>query len=340
MTENAKTPVVGYVRCSTDKQGYSILDQKKAITEFANRLGYEITEWFADEGKSGVGMEHRRALVRMLELVERERADFKYILVYDVSRWGRYGDPDEAAYWEYHCKRCGVEVLYITENFPEDNQMATAMLKMMKRVEAGEYSRKLSHLATRGSRTAAEHGFWNGATAPYGYKRLLVDDKGNPVKVLEKGERKYQKNWKVKLTPGDRRKINIVRKIFDLYVNKDIGLKAICSTLNREGIPSPKGGKWGITIIHRILSNEVYTGTLIWGKTKKGKFAMAENTWGDSNPTKTFHDKDFWVVCVNAHEAIIDRDFFEKARILANARNRFGTNSIVGRRILHISSRV
>ena len=181
MTENAKTPVVGYVRCSTDKQGYSILDQKKAITEFANRLGYEITEWFADEGKSGVGMEHRRALVRMLELVGREQADFKYILVYDVSRWGRYGDPDEAAYWEYHCKRCGVEVLYVSENFPEDNRMATAMLKMMKRVEAGEYSRKLSHLSTRGSRTAAEHGFWNGATAPYGYKRLLVDDKGNPI---------------------------------------------------------------------------------------------------------------------------------------------------------------
>src|SRR5260370_30771136 len=72
------------------------------------------------------------------------QADFKLILVYDISRWGRFQDADESAYYEFICKEAGIRVLYCAEQFENDGSLVAAILKNMKRVMAGEYSRELS----------------------------------------------------------------------------------------------------------------------------------------------------------------------------------------------------
>ena len=88
-----------YVRMSTEHQQYSTHNQSDKIREYADQRGIKIIKTYADEGKSGLSIGGRAALQQLIADVESERAEFKVILVYDVSRWGRFQDADESAYY-------------------------------------------------------------------------------------------------------------------------------------------------------------------------------------------------------------------------------------------------
>ena len=77
-----------YVRMSTEHQKYSTENQAEALQNYAAQRGIEIVRTYADEGKSGLSLDGRDALKRLIEDVQAKRADFTTILVYDVSRWG------------------------------------------------------------------------------------------------------------------------------------------------------------------------------------------------------------------------------------------------------------
>jgi len=139
-----KVRAAEYVRMSTEHQKYSTDNQAEAIRRYAERRGYEIVQTYADEGKSGLNLGGRLALQRLLNDVETGRADFKALLVYDVSRWGRFQDPDEAATYELCCRRAGVQVHYCAEQFENDGSIGSSIIKTVKRAMAGEYSRELS----------------------------------------------------------------------------------------------------------------------------------------------------------------------------------------------------
>ena len=96
-----------YVRMSTEHQQYSTENQADAIRDYATKRGVEIVRTFADAGKSGLKIEGRDALRQLIDTVQAGGADFQTILVYDVSRWGRFQDADESAYYEYICKQIG-----------------------------------------------------------------------------------------------------------------------------------------------------------------------------------------------------------------------------------------
>lgn len=93
-----------YVRMSTEHQQYSTSNQMDVILEYAKRRGLEIVKIYSDEGKNGLNIEGREALSQMLDDVQSGRANFSCILVYDVSRWGRFQDADESAHYEYTCR--------------------------------------------------------------------------------------------------------------------------------------------------------------------------------------------------------------------------------------------
>src|SRR5688572_13036946 len=99
-----------YVRMSTEHQKYSTENQAEAIRRYADQRGIQIVRTYADEGKSGLKLDGRDALKRLIDDVQNGRAEFETILVYDVSRWGRFQDADESAYYEYICKRAGIAV--------------------------------------------------------------------------------------------------------------------------------------------------------------------------------------------------------------------------------------
>ena len=133
-----------YVRMSTDMQQHSIENQKETIVAYAACRGLTIVRSYEDAGKSGLRFEGRAALKSLIDDVKSGRADFSIVLVYDVSRWGRFQDSDESAYYEFICREAGVAVEYCAEQFVNDGSLITTVIKNIKRAMAGEYSRELS----------------------------------------------------------------------------------------------------------------------------------------------------------------------------------------------------
>jgi len=114
-----------YVRMSTEHQQYSTNNQADKILEYAQRRNIEIVRTYADEGKSGLSLDGRASLQKLIADAECGSADFTLVLVYDVSRWGRFQDADEAAFYEYKLKRKGILVAYVAEQFENDGSPVT-----------------------------------------------------------------------------------------------------------------------------------------------------------------------------------------------------------------------
>ena len=129
---------------STEHQQYSTENQADKIRDYADRNDIEIIKTYADEGKSGLNIGGREGLQRLLADVGAGKADFGLILVYDVSRWGRFQDADESAHYEFICKQAGIRVIYCAEQFDNDGSPVATIVKGVKRAMAGEYSRELS----------------------------------------------------------------------------------------------------------------------------------------------------------------------------------------------------
>ena len=92
-----RVPAAQYIRMSTEHQQYSTENQADVVRDYAAKRDREIVRTYADAGKSGLNIQGREALQRLIADVQSGKADFKTILVYDVSRWGRFQDADERA---------------------------------------------------------------------------------------------------------------------------------------------------------------------------------------------------------------------------------------------------
>src|SRR5438094_1836019 len=132
-TEPSRIFAAAYVRMSTEHQQYSTSNQMDVIREFANRRGLEIVKEYSDEGKSGLNIRGRDSLSQMITDVQNGKVNFSCILVYDVSRWGRFQDADESAYFEYICRKAGVSVHYCAEQSEYDGSTASTICKSAKR---------------------------------------------------------------------------------------------------------------------------------------------------------------------------------------------------------------
>src|SRR5438445_1853228 len=179
-----------YVRMSTEHQQYSTSNQMEVIREYATRRGLEIVKLYSDEGKSGLNIQGRDSLAQMIKDVQSGEAQYSCILVYDVSRWGRFQDADESAYYEYICRQAGVSVHYCAEQFENDGSPVSTIVKGVKRAMAGEYSRELSSKVFQGQCRLIQLGYKQGGTAGFGLRRMLVDQAGQYKGMLKMGEQK------------------------------------------------------------------------------------------------------------------------------------------------------
>jgi len=254
-----------YVRMSTDRQRYSIENQAAVIAAYAQLHDLSIVRTYRDEGESGLKLKNRAGLAQLLNDVSSDQADFEYVLVYDVSRWGRFQDVDESAHYEFICKQAGIKVAYCAEQFDNDGSMVSSIVKNIKRVMAAEYSRELSAKVHTGACRLARLGFQLGGPVAYGLQRVLVDEKLQPKGILKKGDRKYLQTDHVRLQPGPANEVAIVQWIFNRFLEVR-SEKAIARELNRHGMPSSTGGRWRGPLITRILKNENYVGNLVYNR--------------------------------------------------------------------------
>ena len=173
-----------YVRMSTEHQQYSPENQLDVIRQYAASHNMEIVQVYSDHGRSGLNIAGREGLNQLMSDVEAKQAHFSALLVYDVSRWGRFQDVDESAYYEYVLKRAGIRVHYCAEQFENDGSMSSSVLKTLKRSMAAEYSRELSVKVFSGQCRLIELGFRQGGPAGYGLRRQLIDRDRNPKGLL------------------------------------------------------------------------------------------------------------------------------------------------------------
>jgi DNA invertase Pin-like site-specific DNA recombinase/DNA-binding winged helix-turn-helix (wHTH) protein len=279
----ARIPVAEYVRMSTDEQPNSIFLQQAAIQRYAEAHGYQVVATYSDPERSGIGLKRRLGLQQLLLDVLEGQDRFRAILVYDVSRWGRFQDTDESAHYEFICRSAGVSVHYCAEQFENNSSMANAMMKALKRAMAAEYSRELAAKVSAGQRWLVTRGFRVGATPGYGLRRMLVSADGNPKQILGFHERKNIKSDRIILVPGPRHEVDRIREIFTQAAELGKSPSQIAAELNRRRVKFTGNKQWNESCVYRILRNEKYIGCLIWGKTKSPfnsqKRKMPAETW-------------------------------------------------------------
>lgn len=304
-----------YLRMSTEHQKYSTDNQSMAIRRYAERRGYEIVSTYADEGKSGLNLGGREGLQRLLADISTGAAKFQVVLVYDVSRWGRFQDPDEAAAIELSCKKAGISVHYCAEQFENDGSIGSSIIKTVKRAMAGEYSRELSVKVFAGQANLIRLGFRQGGPAGIGLRRLLVDQNGEQKGELGRGEHKSIATDRVVLIPGPRHEVELVREVYDLFVSQRLSEREIAGKLNEKALVTDLGRPWTRGTVHQLLINEKYIGNNVWGRTS---FKLKES--------RKLNPPEDWIRSDGAFEGIVDPELFHKAQAIIGTRSARLTN--------------
>ena len=242
-------PAALYARVSSDRQDVdlSVAAQLRALRDYAEKNNYLVVREYVDEAESGRAA-NRPQFRKMLDAATADDAPFKEILVWKFSRFTR--KREHAVAFKSMLRRRGVRVVSITEH-ADDTPTGKLLEAIIESVDEF-YSENLAQEVTRGMREAASRGFWVSARTPYGYTRVYVSDGAKERPRLE----------------PDPDTAPVVERIFAL-AEAGKGITEIVRSLNEAAIANPTGRPWSKTGIHNLLTNEVYTGTLLWGVTAR-----------------------------------------------------------------------
>ncbi|HAI6529518.1 TPA: recombinase family protein [Escherichia coli] len=314
--KNHKVRVAQYLRMSTDHQQYSLHNQSEYIKDYAEKNNMEIAYTYDDAGKSGVSIIGRHSLQQLLSDVEQKKIDIQAVLFYDVSRFGRFQNSDEAAYYSFLFERNGVDLIYCSEPIPtKDFPLESSVILNIKRSSAAYHSRNLSEKVFIGQVNLIKLGYHQGGMAGYGLRRLLVDENGIAKEILGFRKRKSIQTDRVILIPGPKNEIKIVNSIYDLFIDDNMPEFIIAERLNEQNIPAENGTLWTRAKIHQILTNEKYIGNNIYNKTSsKLKSRLVKNP------------KNEWVRCDKAYKPIISKKKYNKAQEIIQLRSVHLTN--------------
>lgn len=303
--DTRKKAITYYRHSAEDKQENSVPIQREHAEKFVREYNLEIIHEEADEGKSGL-LASRPGFERLFNewILNDQAPAFDYVLVYDVSRWGRFQDQDEAAYYEFRCKQRGKKVIYVSRGFPKEEQKLISHLQTsIERYMAAEYSRQLSDKVFAGCVKVSQQGFSAGGTACYGMGRLLLDATKKPKGLLKRGEHKAIDNERVTFAPLNDETTEAVKTMFSLLIEKWYTPEQIANAINEKGTKSANGREWNREKVLKILTNETYTGTRIYNK-----------TWNRLKQGHRANPKNEWVFCPDAFKGIINHETFKKAQ--------------------------
>lgn len=300
-----------YVRMSTEHQQYSTENQKDKIREYAQRRQIDIVRTYTDAGKSGLRMDGRPALQQLIHDVQCGNADFQIILVYDVSRWGRFQDADESAYYEYICKRAGIRVAYCAEQFENDDSPVSTIVKGVKRAMAGEYSRELSAKVFAGQCRLIEIGYRQGGPAGYGLRRVLIDQNHSIKAELHRGEQKSFQTDRVILMPGPDEEVQTINRIYGWFVDDGLTEQQIAQRLNLVNVCTDLGRDWTRATVHQVLTNEKYIGNNVYNRVS---FKLKK--------TRVVNPPSMWIRKDGAFQPVVAPELFFTAQGIIRARAR------------------
>lgn len=298
----ALVPAAEYVRMSDEKQQYSIKNQQDAIREYADAHGFKIIKTYADPDRTGVEASRRTALQELLKDVTSGHTGYKAILVYDVSRWGRFQNNDEGAHYEFLCQRSGIPLHYCAEPFSNDGTATSSLLKALKRSMAAEFSRELGEKVHRGKDHLFQLGFWVGGKPPFGYRRMMVSADGTRKQLMQKGEYKNIKTDRSILVLGPPSERKCIRLIFSMAAQGH-GATAISRELNKRGMFRTDAKPWQPCSVQYIFKNPRYYGCDVRNRTShrlQGKVINIE--------------PQYWMLKPGACAPVVSHALFESAK--------------------------
>jgi site-specific DNA recombinase len=284
-----------YMRVSTGRQAehdLSIPDQRKQLQSWCHGHGYAVTAEFVEAGASASD-DRRPVFQQMIERAcDGERA-FDVIVVHSYSRFFR-----EAFEQEFYLRKLAkhnVRVISITQPVGDENEPVHAMMRKVIALFDEYQSKENAKHVIRSMKENARQGFWNGATAPLGYKLVEAERRGTKIKK------------KLDIDPVE---TECVRLIYKLYLYGDgtsgaLGVKEVVKWLNRNGYRTRRGETFGVAAVHKILTNTVYIGE--W------RFNVTSSRTRQRKP-------DDEVVRI-AVPAIIEPDVFEQIQAQLRARS-------------------
>ncbi|GAB2871768.1 recombinase family protein [Paraburkholderia jirisanensis] len=298
-------PVAQYLRMSTDHQQYSTENQRQAIAEYAFKHDMIVVRTYIDEGKSGLTFKGRPGLKALIGDVTQMRADFRAILVYDVSRWGRFQDADESGFYEQLCRRAGIRVIYCEDDIANDGSPVAGLVRQVRRMASGDFSRNLSQKVFAGQRTLIMLGVRQGGPPGFGIRRMSIDAHGAPKGYLNRGDYKNLQTDRVILVPGPSEEVAIVHRMYEWFVRDNWTETQIANHLNSLQVSTDLGRLWRAATVRQVLTNEKYIGNNVWNRTSfKLKIKHRRN------PTQE------WVRRDGAFQQIVPADLFEAAQKL------------------------
>ena len=276
-----------YCRVSTDKldQLNSLETQKMFFEEFAEKNNHTLVKIYADEGISGTQLKKRAAFLEMMH--DAELGKFDMVVTKDVSRMAR--NVLDFLQSIRKLKSMGIPVLFVNTNLStQDGEMMLTMLATV----AQEESRNTSSRIKFSKRLNAEKG--RVPNLVYGYDKIIGDYFNLNINEFE---------------------ADIVRQIYKMYINDNLGAGKIAKILNERNIKTKRGYKWSQNAVCRLIANEIYTGLIVNGKQEIGDFLTNERI---NKPEEE------WKIFERRNLAIIDRETYEKAqRIMAENSTKF-----------------
>ena len=234
----------------------------------------------------------------------------------DVSRWGRFQDADEAAHYEFVCKKAGIKVVYCAEEFSNQDSLADYFAKILKRTSAAEYSRELSIKSFENQKRIVQLGFRVGSQPGYGFRRAAVGADGSCKGILMPGETKALMSDRVTLVQGPKKEVQCVRMIFRMCL-RGKSHNEIARELNDRSMKNA-GRKWKNWMIEDILTNSKYAGIYVWNRrTQRLHSRSASNR------------REAWIVKRHAFPPIISEAVFEKAQVRMHRGNHWSDEQLL-----------
>ncbi|EKN3880263.1 recombinase family protein [Yersinia enterocolitica] len=296
---------------STDHQRYSLSNQSEFLREYADKNGMDIIYTYDDSGKSGVTAKRRTSFHRLIDDVSNHRIDIRAVLVFDMSRFGRFQSLDQFGYYTQILKNNNVKIVYCADPISEDDNDYADFKLFMARKEASSFSKNLSRKVFIGQINLVKRGYHQGGLAGYGLRRMLIDESHHHKGILKYKEWKSIQTDRVILVPGPENELEVVNAIFDKFNNEKISEAIIAVELNRCHISAENGSIWTRAKVHEILTNEKYIGNNVYNRRS---FKLKQ--------VHTKNPRDEWIRCDNAYEKIVSKEKFLLAQLIINSRKR------------------
>lgn len=283
-----------YTRVSTEMQvdGFSLEAQKERLHREADYKGMKVVGEYSDEGKSGKNIKGRPAFRQMLDDIQSGKDSVDYVLVFKLSRFGR-NTADILNSLQF-MEDYGVHLLCVEDGIDSAGAAGKLMVSVLAAVAEIERE-NIKEQTMAGRYQKARDGRWNGGFAPYGYKLEHRDGEKGKVLVI------------------DEKEADLVRLIYDKFVNTPMGANSIAKWLGEHGYTKTvrQNGTTPYISAHfvkLILDNPVYMGKIAYGRRKTEKI---EGTRNEVHVVK--QSEDDYELYDGIHEAIVSEEIWYQA---------------------------